>query len=87
MISFVEEMDKLAAEIAKAANMAAIDLPSKIDAFKALVPYYAQQMKRGKPDDDTDLNTFEAFQAQIHATETVNGANEPRVRGSRRNGN
>lgn len=87
MTSFIEEMDKLAAEIAKAANAAAIDLPAKIDAFKALVPYYAQQMKRGKPDDDSDLNTFDNFQSQILATEKTDGSDEPRVRGSRRNGN
>ena len=87
MTSFIEEMDKLAAEIANKATGDAIALDVKIDAFKALVPYYAQQMKRGKPDDDSDLNTFDNFQSQILATEKTDGSDEPRVRGSRRNGN
>lgn len=89
MTSFLDEMDQLAAEIAKAAREASTNLDIKIDAFKALTPYYAHQMKNnGKPDPEgDDLPNFGNFTSKIHATETDDGANESGVRSSRRNGN
>lgn len=89
MIAFLDEMDQLAAEIAKAAREAATNLDIKIDAFKALTPYYAHQMKnkdKHDPEDD-DLPNFGNFTSKIHATETDDGAEQSGVRGSRRNGN
>lgn len=88
-LDFVAEMNLLAAEIAKAAREDATGLDIKIDAFKALTPYYAQQIKlkgKGDPEDD-DIPDFDKFASSIHATETDDGANESGVRGSRRNGN
>ena len=69
MTDFITEMDALAAEIAKGAREAATDLDIKIDAFKALVPYYVQKMKGRKPAEDDDLPNFNTFASQIHATE------------------
>lgn len=87
-LNFIDEMDLLAAEIAKAAREAATNLDIKIDAFKALTPYYAHQMKnKGKNDPEDDaLPDFNKFASDIHATETHNGADESGVRNSRRNG-
>lgn len=89
MTDFLTEMNQLAAEIAKAAREAASDLNIKIDAFKALTPYYAHQIKlKGKLDPaDDSLPNFDNFASNIHATETDDGADESGVRGSRRNGN
>lgn len=88
MTDFLSEMDQLAAEIAKAAREAASDLDIKIDAFKALMPYYAHN-KKLKPADseDDNLPNFDNFASNIHATETDDGADESGVRSSRRNGN
>lgn len=87
MTDFLTEMDQLAAEIAKAARLAATGLDDKINAFKALTPYYVQQMKKGSDEDDSDGDDFGSFASAIHATETTNGPAEPGVRDSRRNGN
>ena len=88
MTDFLDEMDQLAAEIAKAAREAATDLDIKIDAFKALVPYYVQKMKKkGDGDQDDDTPTFGDFQDAINGAEHKNGADEPGVRDSRRNRN
>lgn len=88
MTDFLSEMDQLAAEIAKAAREAATGLDIKIDAFKALVPYYVQKMKRkdGEPEDD-GLPDFNSFQSQIHSARTPtaensNGADQSGVRGN-----
>lgn len=87
MTDFVDEMDQLAAEIAKAARQDATDLDIKIDAFKALMPYYAHNKKlKGKEDEDSDLPNFDKFASNIHATEADDGAHESGVRSSRRNG-
>jgi hypothetical protein len=94
MTAFTDQMDKLAAEIAAAScdvegsNVARVPLGDKIDAFKALMPYYALLMKKqdDKPDED-DLPNFDNFTANIHASENDHGSDEPGVRGSRRNGN
>lgn len=89
MTDFLSEMDQLAAEIAKAAREANTVLDIKIDAFKALTPYYAHQMKnKGKTDpEDSDLPNFGNFASSIHATETDDGEDQSGVRNSRRNGN
>lgn len=88
MTTFLDEMDLLAAEIAKAARADATDLDIKIDAFKALTPYYAHQMKLNKPDpEDSGLPDFDKFASSIHATETDDGAEQSGVRNSRRNRN
>lgn len=85
-INFINEMDQLAAEIAKAAREAASDLNIKIDAFKALMPYYAhnKKLKRADPEDD-DLPSFDNFQSRI--AEANDGSDQSGVRSSRRNGN
>ncbi len=87
MTDFLLEMDQLAAEIAKAARQDVTDLDIKIDAFKALVPYYVQQMKKAGGEDDSSGDDFSTFTAAIHATEKTDGPAEPGVRDSRRNGN
>ena len=88
MTAFTDEMDKLAAEIAKEAGGDAKAFGDRIDAFKALMPYYAIQMKNaGKTEESDDLPNFENFSSRIHATEHDDGSDEPGVRGSRRNGN
>lgn len=75
-LKFVDEMDALAAEIAKAAREDKTNLGDKVDAFKALTPYYAHQMKnKGKTDlEDDDLPNFGNFTSKINATETDDGA-------------
>lgn len=88
MTAFLNEMDLLAAEIAKAARADETNLDIKIDAFKALTPYYAHQMKLKKSDpEDDDLPDFNKFASSIHATETDDGTEQSGVRNSRRNGN
>ena len=88
MTAFTDEMDKLAAEIAREAGQDVKAFGDRIDAFKALMPYYAIQMKnRGKDVEDDDLPTFDSFTRQIHATENEDGEGEPGLRDRRRNGN
>jgi hypothetical protein len=69
MTGFTDEMDKLAAQLAQDANMAEKAFGDRLDAFKALMPYYALLIKnRGKPEDeDGDLPNFDNFQSKIHA--------------------
>ena len=87
MTDFTNEMDKLAAQLAKDANMAEKNFGDRLDAFKALMPYYTLLFKNKGKDDSDDLPDFNTFASQIHATEDSNGSDEPGVRGSRRNGN
>jgi hypothetical protein len=88
MSDFTDEMDKLAAQIAKDVQADAIALGDRIDAFKALTPYYVWQMKnKGKDDPDDGLPNFENFTSSIHATENDDGEGEPGLRDRRRNGN
>ncbi len=87
MTSFLDEMDKLAAAIAAEAQAEAKPLADRIDAFKALTPYWVQKTKRRNEDDPDDENTFGSFTDKIHAAENGNGSDKPGVRGSRRNGN
>lgn len=67
MTDFIDDMEELAADIALKAG-GDIALNDKIDAFKALMPYYAIQMKnKGKDDSDDDMPTFDQFHDKIHA--------------------
>ena len=89
MTDFTDEMDKLAAQLAKDANLAEKAFGDRLDAFKALMPYYALLLKNkggDKPDEDA-LPNFDDFTSHIHASENGHGSDEPGVRGSRRNGN
>jgi hypothetical protein len=69
MTGFTDEMDKLAAQLAKDANMVEKNFGDRLDAFKALMPYYALLKKNaGKGDDaDDDLPNFDNFNSKIHA--------------------
>jgi hypothetical protein len=88
MTDFIAEMDKLAAQIALDMQGDSIAMGDRIDAFKALTPYYVWQMKnKGRDEPEDDLPTFDNFQKNIHATEHMNGSDEPGVRDRRRNGN
>jgi hypothetical protein len=66
---FTCEMDRLAAQLANDANMAEKNFGDRLDAFKALMPYYALLMKnKGKnTTDDDDLPNFDNFTNKIHA--------------------
>ena len=69
MTDFLNEMDQLAAEIAKQAREASTDLDIRINAFKALTPYWVQKTKAVK-DDSSDGDDFGSFATAIHASET-----------------
>jgi hypothetical protein len=69
MTDFLTEYEALATEVAQAARLAATALGDKIDALKALTPFYVQKMKNMKPVDDSADLTFDNFQRTIHATE------------------
>ncbi len=62
-------MDELAAQLAKDANMAEKNFGDRLDAFKALMPYYALLRKNKGKDDDSDdgLPNFDNFNSKIHA--------------------
>ena len=63
-------------------------LGDRIDALKALTPFYVWKMKNMKPVDDADpFPNFDSFTSKIHATEHDDGTDEPGLRGRRRNGN
>lgn len=70
MTDFLSEMDQLAGEIAKQAREASTDLDIRINAFKALTPYWVQKTKAAGKDDDTDGDDFGSFTKAIHATES-----------------
>lgn len=66
MSTLRQDLDKLAAEIAKKAAEKATSLQESVDALKALVPYYALLQKlKGKDDSNDDGATFESFSADI----------------------
>jgi hypothetical protein len=69
MTDFLTEYEALAGELAQAARADAIGFGDKIDALKALTPFYVYKMKNMKPVDDTPDLTFDHFQRTIHATE------------------
>lgn len=92
MSDFLTEYEALATEIAKEVRAKDSDrtvaLGDKIDALKALTPFYVWKMKNMKPVDDLDgLPNFDTFASNIHATEQDDGSDESGVRGRRRNGN
>jgi len=66
---FLTEYEGLAAEIAREARAAATDFGDRIDALKALTPFYVQKTKGLKPqvDDDDDMPNFSDFHKKIHA--------------------
>ncbi len=88
MSDFLTEYEALATEVAAEARRLDTALGDRIDALKALTPFYVQKMKGMKqvPDNDPFPN-FDSFQNAIHATEHDDGNDEPGVRGRRRNGN
>lgn len=69
MTDFTDEMDKLAAQLAHDANMSEKAFGDRLDAFKALMPYYALLKKNAGKDDpeDGDLPNFDNFRSNIHA--------------------
>lgn len=69
MTDFTNEMDTLAAQLAKDANMAEKNFGDRLDAFKALMPYYTLLLKnKSKEDDsDNDIPNFDNFNRNIHA--------------------
>ena len=68
MTDFTNEMDKLAAQLAKDANMAEKAFGDRLDAFKALMPYYALLLKNKATDEPgDDLPNFDNFTSKIHA--------------------
>jgi hypothetical protein len=88
MTDFTKEMDTLAAQLAKDANAADKAFGDRLDAFKALMPYYTLLFKeRAKnPSDEDDLPNFDSFTKNIQ--EHGNGSDEPGIHGRpRRDGN
>lgn len=67
MTDFTAEMDKLAAQLAKDANMAEKNFGDRLDAFKVLLPYYALLKKNAKEPEDDDTPNFNNFTDRIHA--------------------
>jgi hypothetical protein len=68
MTDFTKEMDTLAAQLAKDANMAEKNFGDRLDAFKALMPYYTLLFKnKAKDDEGDDLPNFDNFNSKIHA--------------------
>ena len=68
MTDFTDQMDTLAAQLAKDANMAEKNFGDRLDAFKALMPYYTLLFKnKGKDEPDDDLPNFDNFNTKIHA--------------------
>ena len=88
MTDFLTEYEALATQVAEEARQASTALGDRIDALKALTPFYVQKMKNMKVvGDDDGFPTFDSFQDKIHATEKTDGDDESGVRGRRRNGN
>jgi hypothetical protein len=88
MTDFLTEYEALATEIAKEVRTVSTALGDRIDALKALTPFYVWKMKNMKPVDDADpFPNFDSFSSKIHATEHDDGSDEPGLRGRRRNGN
>ena len=68
MSDFEGDMEELAADIALKAG-GDIPLNDKIDAFKALMPYYAllKKANKGSEEENEDLPNFGNFQKKIHS--------------------
>lgn len=70
MDDFLSEYEALATEIASEARAGDLAFGDKIDALKALTPFYVQKHKNMKKVEvEGDLPTFENFARNIHATE------------------
>ena len=67
MTDFLVEYEALAAEIAKEARLESKAFGDRIDALKALTPFYIQKTKGKKPDEDDGLPNFNTFNDKIHA--------------------
>lgn len=82
MSDFMTAMDALATTIAGDAGKAE-NLSDKVEAFKALVPYYVQKMKHKAGDDGTDdTPTFDNFASKITNAEQGNGREKSGIRGN-----
>ena len=85
MSDFLTEYESLAAEIARDARLAERLFSDRIDALKALTPFYVQKTKNMKPVDDNDgLPTFDNFQRNIHAPENSTWRKKIPLRSGRR---
>jgi hypothetical protein len=85
---FLTEYEALATEIASEVRGDSVALGDRIDALKALTPFYVHKMKNMKPVDNVDdTPNFDSFINTIHATEMTHGDDEPGLRDRRRNGN
>ena len=88
MIDFLTEYEELAAEIAKEAREDSRALSDRIDAFKALTPFYLQKTKGKKADtEEADGFTFSNFQLDVTENNDGIAGDEPGLRDRRRNGN
>ncbi len=74
MTDFLTEYEALATEVAQSARAASQTFGDRIDALKALTPFYVYKMKNMKPVDPTDDLTFDSFTRNIHA-ENGHGGN------------
>lgn len=66
---FLDEYEGLAEEIAVAARAASVVLGDKIDALKALTPFYVHKTKSMKSVENTDALNFDSFTSNIRASE------------------
>lgn len=71
-MSALEEIEKLAEIIAKAAQSDKIKLDHKVDALKSLAPYYAVLSKGKKPAPEDDSGSIEALASTIQAADEAN---------------
>lgn len=53
-MSFESDLDKLAAEVAKAAQLAATPFADRLDALKVLTAFYSARKKHAKDSDDDE---------------------------------
>lgn len=83
MTDLRKSLDKLADSVAKEAARDGTDLQEKIDALKALTPYYVATQKHGSSEDDSGELTFGDLQSQIDGQEPLHGSP---IRPRRRNG-
>ena len=68
-----DQLDKLALSIASTANADGVNLPDRLDAFKALTAYHLGLTKVGKKSGEEDKpkgETFDGYREQIEASGT-----------------
>ena len=66
-----EQLDALALSIASTANAEGVNLPDRLDAFKALTTYHLGLTKIGKKSGEEDKpkgESFDAFRKQVEAS-------------------